>query len=267
MNQSARRCDKIIVAVTVNASTRPAIPPRRRLIVALDVPGADAARALVRELGDAVEFYKIGLELMASGGYFELLDWLLARDKRVFADLKLYDIPATVAAAVRQLAGRGASFVTVHGDRAIIEAASSGAAAPGEDPLRILAVTVLTSIGREDLREMGIALEVEKLVLQRARVAVAAGADGLVASGLEAAALRGELGPRPLIVTPGVRPAGADAVHDQKRVVTPARAVASGADHIVMGRPIRDAESPRKAAEAVQAEIAAALREIESGPR
>ncbi len=241
--------------VTDNPSPRPSLPHRQRLIVALDVPGADAARALVRELGDAVEFYKIGLELMASGGYFELLDWLLANGKRVFADLKLYDIPATVAAAVRQLAGRGASFVTVHGDRAIIEAAASA-----KGPLGILAVTVLTSIGREDLREMGIGMEVESLVLQRARIAVAAGADGLIASGLEAAALRAELGPEPRIVTPGVRPAGTDAVHDQKRVVTPARALASGADYIVMGRPIRSAPSPRHAAEAVQAEIATTVR-------
>ena len=156
--------------MTEIVSSRPSIPPRQRLIVALDVPGADAARSLVQELGNAVEFYKIGLELMASGGYFELLDWLLANDKRVFADLKLYDIPATVAAAVRQLAGRGASFVTVHGDRAIIEAAASE-----KGSLGILAVTVLTSIGREDLREMGIAMEVEDLVLQRAGIAVAAG--------------------------------------------------------------------------------------------
>ncbi|MYJ96515.1 MAG: orotidine-5'-phosphate decarboxylase [Proteobacteria bacterium] len=242
-------------AVSEVVSAIQSIPPRQRLIVALDVPGADAARSLVQELGDAVEFYKIGLELMASGGYFELLDWLLANDKRVFADLKLYDIPATVAAAVRQLAGRGASFVTVHGDRAIIEAAASE-----KGSLRILAVTVLTSIGREDLREMGIAMEVEGLVLQRARIAVAAGCDGLIASGLEAAALRAELGPGPRIVTPGVRPAGTDAVHDQKRVVTPARALASGADYIVMGRPIRSVPSPRQAAEAVQAEIAATLR-------
>ena len=241
--------------VTDNPSPRPPIPPRQRLIVALDVPGADAARALVRELGDAVEFYKIGLELMASGGYFELLDWLLGNGKRVFADLKFHDIPATVAAAVRQLAARGASFVTVHGDRAIIEAAASE-----KGPLGILAVTVLTSIGNEDLREMGIGMDVEDLVLQRGRMAVAAGADGLIASGLEAAALRTELGPGPRIVTPGVRPAGTDAVHDQKRVVTPARALASGADYIVMGRPIRSAPGPRQAAEAVQAEIAAALR-------
>ena len=235
--------------------SRPPIPPGQRLIVALDVPGADAAKALVRELGDAVEFYKIGLELMASGCYFELLDWLLANDKRVFADLKFFDIPATVAAAVRQMARRGASFLTIHGDRAIIEAAASQ---KGE--LEILAVTVLTSVGRDDLREMGIGMEVESLVLQRARVAVAAGADGLIASGLEAAALRAALGPGPRIVTPGVRPAGANTTDDQKRVVTPARALESGADYLVIGRPIRNAPSPRQAAEAVQAEIAAALQ-------
>ena len=235
--------------------SRPPIPPGQRLIVALDVPGADAAKALVRELGDAVEFYKIGLELMASGCYFELLDWLLANDKRVFADLKFYDIPATVAAAVRQMARRGASFLTIHGDRAIIEAAASQ---KGE--LEILAVTVLTSVGRDDLREMGIGMEVESLVLQRARVAVAAGADGLIASGLEAAALRAALGPGPRIVTPGVRPTGAKTTDDQKRIVTPARALESGADYLVIGRPIRNAPSPRQAAEAVQAEIAAALQ-------
>ena len=241
--------------MTENIVSRPPIPARQRLIVALDVPGADAARALVRELGEAVEFYKIGLELMASGCYFELLDWLLARDKRVFADLKFFDIPATVAAAVRQMARRGASFLTIHGDRAIIEAAASQ---KGE--LEILAVTVLTSVGRDDLREMGIGMEVESLVLQRARVAVAAGADGLIASGLEAAALRAELGPGPRIVTPGVRPAGANTTDDQKRIVTPARALESGADYLVIGRPIRNAPSPRQAAEAVQAEIAAALQ-------
>ena len=235
---------------------RRSLPPSQRLIVALDVPGADAAQALVRELGEAVEFYKIGLELMASGCFFELLEWLLAKDKRVFADLKLYDIPATVAAAVRQLAGRGASFVTVHGDRAIIEAAAAE-----KGPLEVLAVTVLTSLGQEDLREMGIGLDVHALVLQRAKLAVAAGGGGVIASGLEAAALRKTLGPAPLIVTPGVRPSGGDSSRDdQKRVVTPARALANGADYIVLGRPIRNAPSPRRAAEAVQAEIAAAVQ-------
>ena len=241
-------------AVTEEFSVRRSTPPSTRLIVALDVPGAGAARALVKELGEAVEFYKIGLELMATGRFFELLDWLLENDKRVFADLKFYDIPATVAAAVRQLAGRGASFLTVHGDRAVIEAAASE-----KGSLKVLAVTVLTSIGRDDLRDMGIGLEVGELVAQRARIAVAAGSDGIIASGLEAAALREELGPEPLIVTPGIRPRGAASADDQKRIVTPARAMANGADYIVIGRPIRNAPSPRQVAEAVQAEIAAAL--------
>lgn len=240
--------------VTDALTHRHSIPPSHRLIVALDVPGADAARALVRELGDAVEFYKIGLELMATGCYFELLDWLIENDKQVFADLKLYDIPATVAAAVRQLADRGASFLTIHGDRAIVEAAASE-----KGQLKTLAVTVLTSLGNEDLRDMGIDMDVESLVLQRARLAIAAGSDGLIASGLEAAALRAELGAEPFIVTPGVRPAGANATHDQKRIVTPARALTDGADYLVLGRPIRTAPSPRQAAEAVQAEIAAAM--------
>ena len=231
------------------------LPPSRRLIVALDVPDAAAARALVEELGDAVEFYKIGLELAASGGYFDLLDWLIRRDKHVFADLKLYDVPATVAAAVRQLAGRGADFLTVHGDQAIMQAA---AAEKGR--LRILAVTVLTSMDGDDLRQQGIELDLRRLVLRRARLAMAAGCDGVIASGLEAAALRRTLGSQPLIVTPGIRPAGTAGGDDQKRIVTPAQALANGASHIVVGRPIRDAPRPRERAETIQAEIADALR-------
>ena len=231
------------------------LPPSRRLIVALDVPDAAAARALVEELGDAVEFYKIGLELAVSGGYFDLLDWLIRRDKHVFTDLKLYDVPATVAAAVRQLAGRGAEFLTVHGDRAIMQAA---AAEKGR--LRILAVTVLTSMDGDDLRQQGIELDLPRLVLRRARLAMAAGCDGVIASGLEAAALRCTLGSQPFIVTPGIRPAGTAGGDDQKRIVTPAQALANGASHIVVGRPIRDAPSPRERAETIQAEIADALR-------
>lgn len=231
------------------------LPPSRRLIVALDVPDAAAARALVEELGDAVQFYKIGLELAVSGGYFDLLDWLIRRDKHVFTDLKLYDVPATVAAAVRQLAGRGAEFLTVHGDRAIMQAA---AAEKGR--LRILAVTVLTSMDGDDLRQQGIELDLRRLVLRRARLAMSAGCDGVIASGLEAAALRRTLGPQPLIVTPGIRPAGTAGGDDQKRIVTPAQALANGASHIVVGRPIRDAPSPRERAQAIQAEIADALR-------
>jgi orotidine-5'-phosphate decarboxylase len=235
------------------AITEPArrIANRERLIFALDVPDLKGAKALVTRLDDAVLFYKIGLELATSRHYFELLDWLIGRDKKVFTDLKLYDIPATVSAAVRQLSRSGASFLTVHGDRAIMEAA---AGAKGEQ-LKILVVTVLTSIAPRDLTEMGIALSVEELVLHRARQAVAARCDGVIASGLEAAPLRAALGPQALIVTPGIRPQGAVAA-DQRRVVTPTLAFRSGADHIVVGRPIRDAADPYLAATAIQEEIA-----------
>lgn len=235
------------------ALTEPArrIATRDRLIFALDVPDLKGAQDLVTRLGDSVAFYKIGLELATSRHYFELLDWLIARDKKVFTDLKLYDIPATVTAAVRQLSRSGASFLTVHGDRAVVEAA---AAAKGER-LKILAVTVLTSVAPSDLAAMGIQIGLEDFVLQRARQAVAAGCDGVIASGLEAAPLRAALGTVPLIVTPGIRPADG-ARGDQQRVVTSAIALRSGADHIVVGRPIRDAADPYLAAAAIQEEIA-----------
>jgi orotidine-5'-phosphate decarboxylase len=235
------------------AKSTQGVPSAERLIFALDVPDLASAKMLVDRLGDTVSFYKIGLELATSRHYFALLDWLLARNKKVFADLKLYDIPATVGAAVRQLSNSGASFLTVHGDRAIMEAA---AAAKG-DRLRILVVTVLTSIAPRDLAEMGIGLGVEALAELRARQAVAAGCDGVIASGLEAARLRAALGAGPLIVTPGIRPADAARNDDQRRVVTPTLAFESGADYIVVGRPIRDAADPSRAAAAIQAEIAA----------
>src|SRR5688572_11563365 len=228
------------------------IPNRERLIFALDVPDLRGAKELVAQLGDSVVFYKIGLELAASRDYFELLDWLVGQDKKVFTDLKLYDIPATVSAAVRQLARGGASFLTVHGDRGVAEAAAQ---AKG-DRLKVLAVTVLTSVAPADLADMGIALTVEELVLKRARLAVAAGCDGVIASGLEAAPLRAALPAEALIVTPGIRPADSASTHDQRRVVTPTLAFRSGADHIVVGRPIRDAADPHRAASAIQEEIA-----------
>jgi orotidine-5'-phosphate decarboxylase len=239
--------------VSDNPATTRRIANRERLIFALDVPDFQAAKRLVAELADAVTFYKIGLELATSPHYFELLHWLIERDKKVFTDLKLYDIPATVAAAVRQLAKSGATFLTVHGDRAIM------AAAAGEkgDQLQILAVTVLTSIAPQDLADMGIGLSVEALVELRAKQAVAAGCDGVIASGLEAERLRKTLGPAPVIVTPGIRPADSAHHDDQRRVVTPTLAFRAGADHIVVGRPIRDAADPYQAAAAIQNEIAA----------
>jgi orotidine-5'-phosphate decarboxylase len=230
------------------------IPARERLIFALDVAEVGQARALVERLGAAVVFYKIGLELFMAGGYFELIDWLIARDKKVFVDLKFFDIPATVAGAVRGLSGRGVHFATVHGNQAIMEAAVAAAGDVG-----ILAVTVLTSLDRGDLNDLGFACDVSQLVLSRARRALAAGCAGVVSSGMEARAIRSELGPRLLIVSPGIRPLDNRPEDDQKRVLTVAQAFDAGADYIVVGRPIRDASDPRAAAEAVQASIAQAV--------
>lgn len=228
-----------------------AIPNQDRLIFAMDVPDCDRARALAEELGDAITFYKIGLELMMSGGYFELLDWLLARDKKVFCDLKFFDIPATVGSAVRQLKDRGASFVTVHGNRSIMEAAAENKG----DSLKVLGVTVLTSLDRGDLDDLGFDCDVEALVLSRARQALNAGCDGVISSGLEVPKLREFVDNKLLVVSPGIRPVDNKPMGDQKRVVTVETAFANGADYIVVGRPIRDAESPRAAALAMQATI------------
>lgn len=233
------------------ALTKNVADPRDRLIFALDVADATEARRVVEQLGDAVTFYKLGLELMAAGGYFELADWLLARDKRVFADLKLFDVPATVGRSVALLAKRGITFATIHGNQGIMEAA---AAAKGE--LKILAVTALTSLDRGDLDDLGFQCDVEALVLSRARRALEAGCDGVVASGLELPAMRRAIDGRLLIVTPGIRAVENRPADDQKRVVTVEQAFGDGADHIVVGRPIRDAADPRAAAEAIQATIA-----------
>lgn len=227
-----------------------AIPPRDRLIVALDLATADDARALVGRLGDAVTFYKVGLELFMSGGCFELVDWLVREGKRVFVDLKFFDVPETVRGAVRGLRGRGVTFATVHGNQAILEAAG---AEKGE--VRILAVTVLTSLDRGDLDDLGFKCDVEDLVLSRARRALAAGCDGVISSGLEAPLLKRELGERILVVTPGIRPVENRPADDQKRTVDVAQAFANGADYIVVGRPIRTAPDPRAAAQAIQATI------------
>ncbi len=227
------------------------IAARDRLIFALDVPDVAVARRLAGELGDSVSFYKIGLELAMSGGYFELADWLIERDKKVFLDVKLFDVPATVGAAVRNLAARGATFATVHGNQSIMEAA-----AENKGELKVLAVTVLTSLDRGDLDDLGFACDVDELVLSRARRAFEAGCDGVISSGLEVPRLREHVDNRLLVVTPGIRPVDNRPVDDQKRVVSVEQAFASGADHIVVGRPIRDAESPRAAAEAIQTTIA-----------
>ena len=231
------------------------IPTRDRLIFAMDVANGARARALADELGDTITFYKLGLELMMSGGYFELLDWMLARGKQVFCDLKFFDIPASVGSAVRQLKDRGASLVTVHGNQAIMEAAADN---KGE-MLKVLAVTVLTSLDRGDLDDLGFDCDVPALVLSRARRALEAGCDGVVASGIELPALRESIDDSLLVVTPGIRPVDNRPLGDQKRVVTVATAFANGADYIVVGRPIRDAVNPRETAAAIQETIAAAV--------
>lgn len=235
-------------------SSKP-IPPAERLIFALDVPSPTTARQLVETLGDAVRFYKIGLELFMAGGYFELIEWLRARDKKVFVDLKFFDVPETVRSAVRQLQPYGATFATVHGNDAILRAAVEAAREIGGD-LGILAVTVLTSLDRADLDDLGFACDPKTLVLSRARRALEIGCRGVISSGLEAADLRERLGEKLLIVTPGIRPVLNRPADDQKRTMDVEDAFLSGADHIVVGRPIRQAPDPRAAAAAIQERIA-----------
>lgn len=226
------------------------IPVAERLIVALDVADAAEAKALVTQLGDAAVFYKIGLELFMAGNYFELLDWLVKHDKKVFVDLKFFDVPETVRSAVRALAASGATFATIHGNQAIMEAA-----AKDKGNLKVLAVTVLTSLDRGDLDDLGFACDVDKLVLSRARRALETGIDGIVSSGLEVPMIRRELGQKLLVVTPGIRPVENKPVDDQKRTVDVAQAFRNGADYIVVGRPIRQAADPRVAVEAIQRTI------------
>ncbi len=232
-------------------STKP-IAPRDRLIFALDVPTIGEAREWIARLGDAVTFYKLGLEFCMGGDYFELLAELRAAGKKVFADLKFYDVPATVRGAVANLSRAGAECCTLHGVSSIYREA-----VPVRGGMKLLAVTVLTSMDQSDLAELGWrGGPVEELVSLRARAAVAAGIDGLICSAQEAACLRRELGPDPLLITPGIRAAAERGGDDQKRTMTLEEAFRAGADHVVVGRPIRKATDPRVAAEAMQAEIA-----------
>jgi orotidine-5'-phosphate decarboxylase len=228
------------------------IPVRERLIMALDVSSIPEAKALVETLDDSVLFFKVGLELFMSGDYFGLVDWLKAQGKKVFVDLKFFDVPETVGRAVRALSGKGVEFATVHGNDAIMQAAAREKGA-----LKILAVTVLTSLDRGDLDDLGFACDVEKLVVSRARRALALGCDGVISSGLEIPMLRAEVDQKLLVVSPGIRPVENRRSDDQKRVVTVEQAFLNGADYIVVGRPIRDAENPRLAAEHAQSQIAA----------
>jgi orotidine-5'-phosphate decarboxylase len=234
-----------------------AIPARERLIFALDVPDRDRARTLIETLGDSVVFYKLGLEFFLSGHFFDLASELKRQGKKIFADLKLFDIPATVAAAVRQLARHEVDFCTVHGNDSMLRAA-----ADAKGSMQILAVTALTSLDQGDLDDLGFQCDARTLVLSRARRALEAGCDGVVSSGLEVAALRASVDHALITVCPGIRPVFNDeapAADDQQRVMTPGRAIADGADYLVVGRPIRDAADPAAAAESIQAEIAAAL--------
>lgn len=232
------------------------IPIRERLIFALDVPSVVEAKQWVETLGDEVQFYKLGLELFMAGGYFELIDWLRARGKQVFVDLKFFDVPETVASAVRQLKNRGATFATIHGNDAIMRAAVRE-----KGDLKILAVTALTSLDRGDLDDLGFACDPETLVLSRARRALEIGCDGVISSGMEVARLRADLGNRLVVITPGIRPVDNDQPDDQKRTVDVRQAFLNGADYIVVGRPIRQAADPRAAASAIQTQIAAVFSE------
>lgn len=229
-----------------------------RLIYALDVPDNDSAKMHVAALGDACNFYKIGLELFMAGDYFELLDWLIEKDKKVFVDLKFFDIPATVGKAIERLSDKGATLATVHGNQSIMEAA---AAAKG-DNLKVLGVTALTSLDRGDLDDLGFACDIQDLVLSRAKRALEAGCDGVVSSGLEVPMLREFVDDKLIALTPGIRPVDNKVEEDQKRVVSPSQAIINGADYLVVGRPIRNAKDPRGMALRIQYEIAEAVESL-----
>ena len=230
------------------------IDPRDRLIVALDLPSVAATEAMVETLGDSVTFYKVGMELTYGGG-LDFAKKLIASGKKIFLDLKLHDIPNTVEKATAQVAALGATFLTVHAFPQTMKAALKGR---GSHPLAILAVTVMTSYDDSDLKEAGYALTEKDLVARRAQQAKEIGIDGLILSAEEVGAMRTLLGSGMALVTPGIRPAGAD-IGDQKRVMTPSEAIRAGADRLVIGRPVTGADDPKAAAEAIVAEIRAAL--------
>jgi len=216
-----------------------------RLIFALDVPEVSDAKEIVMELDDSVNFYKIGMEMLMTGQYFELLDWLVKQDKKVFVDLKFFDVPETVGRAIARLSDYGATFATVHGNQALMEKA-----AENKNKLKILAVTALTSLDRGDLDDLGFACDVQELVISRAQRAFEAGCDGIVSSGLEVPFIREFVDDRLIAVTPGIRPVAND--DDQKRVVDVATAFKSGSDYIVVGRPIKNADNRYEAASNIQ---------------
>ena len=216
-----------------------------RLIFALDVPEVEEAQDIVSELDESVNFYKIGMELLMTGKYFELLNWLVDNDKKVFVDLKFFDVPETVGRTIARLSDYGATFATVHGNQALMEKA-----AQNKKNLKILAVTALTSLDRGDLDDLGFDCNVQDLVISRAKRAFEAGCDGVVSSGLEVPFLREYVDNKLIAVTPGIRPVAND--DDQKRVVDVATAFKSGSDYIVVGRPIKNADNRYKAASDIQ---------------
>lgn len=228
------------------------IPVRERLIMALDLPSIPEAKAMVEELGDTVIFYKVGMELFMSGDYFGFIEWLKQRNKKVFVDLKFFDVPATVGRAIRALSNKGVDLATIHGNNAVMEYA-----AREKGDLKVLAVTALTSLDRGDLDDLGFQCDVKQLVLSRAKRALELGCDGIVSSGLEAPMIRAELDHKLLVITPGIRPVENREEDDQKRVVNVQQAFQNGADYIVVGRPIRDAENRKAMAETIQSQIAA----------
>lgn len=228
---------------------------REKLIVALDYWNIEDARKLVRELDDEVSFYKVGLGLQLVGGN-EFARELIAEGKRVFLDYKYYDIAETVQRAVAQAAELKITFLTVHGVASIMKAAVAGR---GNSDMKVLGVTVLTSMDAEDIKEMGFECSVEDLVVARAKRALEVGVDGVIASALEVAEIRKQTSNKLMIVSPGIRPSGG-AKHDQKRVATPFEAMRAGADYLVLGRPIYAADNPKAAAQAIIQEMADALR-------
>lgn len=238
--------------MTANFISQKMIPVRERLIMALDVSSISEAQDLVEELGDSVIFYKVGMELFMSGDYFGFIEWLKARDKKVFVDLKFFDIPATVGRAIKALSSKGVDLATIHGNDSIMEAAANA-----KGNLKVLAVTALTSLDRGDLDDLGFQCDIKELVLSRAKRALQIGCDGIVSSGLEVAMIREQLGDKLLVITPGIRPVENREDDDQKRAVSVEQAIQNGADYIVVGRPIRDAADRKAMAETIQSQIAA----------
>jgi orotidine-5'-phosphate decarboxylase len=230
------------------------IEPADRLILALDVRTVDEAKRLVDQLEGVVSFYKIGIVLHTISG-LELVRWLVNMEKRVFLDLKFFDVRQTVKEAVARVADLGATFLTIHGNAEIVQGAVEGR---GESDLKLLAVTVLTNLDAADIEDLGFPVALDELVMHRARLAVESGCDGIVASPNEVEAIRAALGQKPIVVTPGIRPESS-APDEQKRIATPAQAIRSGSDYLVVGRPIRTAPDPREAAVSIIREMEGAF--------